>query len=196
MAQVIYATPESDTNRARYTVPVYQDDDNDYALAGSAYPVPSINIGQLRLNEGKAFATGALYTFASPLAAGSSIDIAIAFPSGITPTISISGLCAGDALGYLYEGASVSGGTSLTPINKNRSSLTASQGVALLNPTVSSLGTAILAQILIGGSGKKAGGGSTDGSDLILKPLTTYLFRLTNVNGTAHAAEIQLEWTE
>jgi hypothetical protein len=31
---------------------------------------------------------------------------------------------------------------------------------------------------------------------MVLKPLTTYLFRLTNVNGTAHMAELLLEWYE
>lgn len=192
----LYVTPESDTNKARYVLPAYQDVDGESALAGSAYPVPSIEVGLLRLNEGKAFALGVVRDFADPLPENQSIDIAIAFPAGVTPTISISGLCAGDAMGYLYEGASVTGGTSITPVQKNRSVLTASQGVALYNPTVSSLGTMILKQILIGGTGKKAGGGSTGGSDLILKPLTTYLFRLTNVNGTAHAAEIILEWYE
>jgi hypothetical protein len=68
--------------------------------------------------------------------------------------------------------------------------------VALLNPTVNTLGTNLLSQILIGGTGKKATGGQMGASDLVLKPLTTYLFRLTNVNGTAHAAEMILEWYE
>jgi hypothetical protein len=54
----------------------------------------------------------------------------------------------------------------------------------------------MIEQILIGGEGKKAGGGSVSSPRLFLKPLTTYLFRLTNVNGTAHAAEMVLEWYE
>jgi hypothetical protein len=192
----LYVIPESDTNKARYAIPAYQDKNGEYSIAGSDAPAPSIDIGHLRLNEGSAFALGVVRDFDNPLPDGESIDIAIAFPAGVTPTISIFGLCAGDAMGYLYEGASVTGGTSITPVQKNRSVLTASQGVALYNPTVSSLGTMILKQILIGGAGKKASGGSTGSSDLILKPLTTYLFRLSNVNGTAHAAEIILEWYE
>lgn len=187
---------ESLTTKSRHVSPSYVDKDGNQYLTSSDRPFPTIDIGQLRLNEGKAFAIGAMYPFSAPLAAGASIDVALAFPSGVTPTITIEGLCGGDAEGYLYENASVTGGTSITPVNKNRSSTTASQGVALLNPTVSSLGTVILAQILMGGQKKKAGGGATSGSDLILKPLTTYLFRLTNVNGTSHAAEIILEWTE
>jgi hypothetical protein len=60
----------------------------------------------------------------------------------------------------------------------------------------SNVGTLVLEQILIGGTGKKAGGGEVGSSNLILKPLTSYLIRLTNVNGTAHAAELIVEWAE
>lgn len=191
-----YVKPESDTNLAQYVVNSFQDVDGEYRLSGSSNPQPIEDVAKLRLSEGRSYALGAVYSFASPLAAGSSIDIAIAFPSGVSPTFSIMGLCAGDAMGYLYENAVVTGGTIIVPINKNRTSTTASQGVALLNPTVTSTGTTILQQILIGGTGKKATGGTVGGADLILKPLTTYLFRLTNVNGTAHAAEMILEWYE
>lgn len=187
---------ESLDTRSIHVSPSYVDKDGAQYLTSSDKPFPTEDISQLRLVEGRSFALGAVYSFDAPLAADASIDIAIAFPSGVTPTFSISGLCAGDAMGYLYEGATVTGGTSITPINKNRASTTTSQGVALLNPTVSNTGTTILAQILIGGSGKKASGGTVGGADLILKGLTTYLFRLTNVNGTAHAAEIILEWYE
>jgi hypothetical protein len=100
-------------------------------------------------------------------------------------------------MGYLYEGAVVAGGSPLTAVNINRNySATLSQSAILINPTVSSTGTELLRQILIGGTGKKAGGGELGSPRLFLKPLTTYLFRLTNVNGTAHAAEILLEWYE
>jgi len=156
------------------------------------------DIEQVRLIEGQAFSTGFVKTFASPLPAGQSIDIAIAFPQGLNPVFSISGLCAGNATGYMYEGASVTGGTSLTIVNRNRSSSIASQRVALANPTVNSTGTLILEEILTGGVGKKGAGGSTGGNNLVLKGLTSYLFRLTNadVNNNPHAAEIILSWNE
>lgn len=187
---------ESLTTKSQHVSPSYVDENGVQVLVGSDNPTPTEDVSKLRLVEGRSYALGAVYTFASPLSDGASIDIAVAFPSGVAPTFSISGLCAGDAMGYLYENAVVTGGTSIVPINKNRTSTTASQGVALLNPTVTSTGTTILQQILIGGSGKKATGGTVGGADLILKPLTTYLFRLTNVNGTAHAAEMILEWYE
>lgn len=165
-------------------------------LYKGAYPIR--NIEQVRLIEGHAFSAGIAYDFATPLAAGASIDIAIAFPSGVNPIFAISGLCAGNAVGYMYENAVVTGGTSLNIINRNRSSTIASQGVGLVAPTVTSTGTLILKEILIGGVGKKGGGGEMGGNNLILKGLTSYLFRLTNEdqNNNAHAAEIILSWNE
>ena len=154
-------------------------------------------VEQVRLIEGQSFALGYVADFANPIAAGGSINIAIAFPQGINPIFEVKGLSSGNAVGYLYEGASVTGGTSITPINKNRSSTITSTGVALLNPTVSSTGTVILNEILTGGVGKKGAGGAT-GGNLILKGLTTYLFRLTNQdqNNNPHAMEVILTWTE
>lgn len=187
---------ESITTKSRHVSPSYVDKDGNSFITSSDKPFPILDIGELRLQESKAFALGYNYPYTTPLAAGASLDIALAFASGVQPQISISGLCGGDAIGYLYEGATVTGGTALTAINKNRNSTTTSQSAALLNPTVTNLGTPILSQILIGGSGKKAGGGQTGSADLILKPLTTYLFRITNVNGTDHVAEMILEWIE
>jgi hypothetical protein len=187
---------ESLDTKSQHVSVSFADKDNVQYLAGSAKPFPTEDVTLLRLEEGKAFALGVVRSFANPLPDGQSIDIAIAFAAGVTPNISISGLCAGDAMGFLYEGSVVTGGTAITALNKNRNSLVTSQSAALSNPTVTTLGTPILSQILIGGQGKKAGGGAVGSSDLILKPLTTYLFRLTNVNGTDHAAEIVLEWYE
>lgn len=192
----LYAKRESDNTSARYVALTWCDQDGNQVLAGSASPVVTESLASLRLNEGRGFVLGVVYPFSAPLAADASIDIAIAWPSGVNPQIHISGLCAGDAMGYLYEGSTVTGGTSITPLQMNRSSTTASQAVALLNPTVSSLGTKLLEQILIGGQGKKASGGDSGTADMVLKGLTTYLFRLTNVNGTNHAAEMVLEWFE
>jgi hypothetical protein len=187
---------ESLDTKSQHVSVSFADKDNVQYLAGSAKPFPTEDVTLLRLEEGKAFALGVVRSFADPLPATQSIDIAIAFAAGVTPNISISGLCAGNAMGFLYEGSVVTGGTAITALNKNRNSLITSQSAALSNPTVTTLGTPILSQILIGGEGKKAGGGAIGSSDLILKPLTTYLFRLTNINGTAHAAEIVLEWYE
>jgi len=187
---------ESLTTKSRFVSIVATDIDGEGQVNGSAYPMVSQTLGQLCLAEGRIFGVGVVYDFATPLAAGASIDIGIAWPAGVTANIAFYGLCAGNALGYLYEGADLSGGTPATPVKHNRDSATASQAAVTVAPTVNSTGTLILKQLLIGGEGKKAGGSDVSGSNLILKPLTSYLVRLTNVNGTAHAAEVILEWTE
>jgi hypothetical protein len=104
--------------------------------------------------------------------------------------------CGGDAELYIYEGATVSGGTSFTASKRNRTSAITSQSAILINPTVTVTGTEIDAQIIAGGTGKKSGGGGSNVLEMVLNPLTTYLFRLTNVNGTDHMAELLLEWYE
>jgi hypothetical protein len=161
-----------------------------------AYPTRSVE--HVRLIEGHAFSAGLVADYANKVADGDSIDIVIAFPSGVNPIFTISGLSSGNAVGYLYEGASATGGTSLPIINRNRASTIPSQGVALANPTVSSTGTLILKEILTGGVGKKGGGGEVGGNNIILKGLTNYLFRLTNADGNnnPHAMEIIISWTE
>ena len=187
---------ESDTTNARFVTPTFMSISGDQKVASVRDPAPVIEPAEQLLQDGKVFGFGVVKPFASKLASGASIDIGIAFSAGVTPVISFSGLSSGDAEGYLYENADLSGGTAGTAINLNRNSTTASQSAITVGPTVNNLGTLILGQILIGGSGKKAGGGDIGSSNLILKPLTSYLVRLTNVNGTDHAAEVILEWRE
>lgn len=188
---------ESQTTKSRFVSPTYIASDGRATAVGSELPMPIADISTLRTIEGRSYAIGVVNSFDSPLAADASIDIAIAWASGVTPSLSVTGLCAGNAMGFLYEGAVVTGGTAATAVNVNRNfSAVASESAILVNPTVSSTGTTLLEQILIGGTGKKAGGADMSTPRLVLKPLTTYLFRLTNVNGTAHAAEIILEWYE
>jgi hypothetical protein len=188
---------ESLTTKSRFVTPTYADRNGTPSVISSELPMPTADISTLRTIEGRSYAIGVVNSFAAPLAAGASINIAVAWASGVKPSISVSGLCGGDAMWYLYEGAVVAGGSPLTAVNINRNySATLSQSAILVNPTVTSTGTTLLEQILIGGTGKKAGGADMHSARLVLKPLTTYLFRLTNVNGTAHAAEMILEWYE
>jgi len=155
-------------------------------------------VEHVRLVEGQAFSAGLVADYDNKVVDGASIDIVIAFPQHINPIFSINGLSSGNAVGYLYEGASATGGTSLPIINRNRASTIVSSGVALANPTVTSTGTLVLKEILTGGVGKKGGGGEVGGNNIILKGLTNYLFRLTNADGNnnPHAMEIILSWTE
>jgi hypothetical protein len=187
---------ESDTTKSRHVNPAYVDKDGVSYIASSDRPFPIVDINHLRLHEGKAFKAYRIYPNATKLAAGASCNIAIAWASGVYPHIAVDASCSGDAELYVYEGATVTGGTSFTAIKRNRTSATTSQSAILINPTVTVTGTEIDAEIIAGGSGKKSGGAGTSALEMVLNPLTTYLFRLTNVNGTSHMAELFLEWYE
>jgi hypothetical protein len=192
----LIVTRESLTTETQHTSPSFIANSGSQVLVGVDDPMPQISYGAQKLNDGKVYGAGVVYDFSNPLADGASIDIGIAWNAGITPVVSFFGLCQGDALGFLYEGATMTGGTAATAVKLNRNSTVASGSAITIGPTVTNVGTLVLKQILIGGSGKKAGGGDVGSSNLILKPLTSYLIRLTNVNGTAHAAEVIVEWSE
>lgn len=187
---------ESDTTKSRHVNPAYVDQDGNSYIASSDKPFPVVDVNHLRLHEGRAFYAYKLYPDAAKLVAGASINIAIAWASGIKPHLVYDANCGGDAEIYLYEGAVVTGGTALPSFARNRTIATTSASAILLNPTVTSLGTLLEAEFIAGGTGKKSGGGISETTEQILAPLTTYLFRLTNVNGTDHMAYLHLEWYE
>jgi len=187
---------ESQTTKARHVNPAYVDKDGASYITSSDRPFPIVDINHLRLHEGRAFKAYRIYPNATKLADGASCNIAIAWASGVYAHLLIDASCAGNAELYMYEGATVSGGTSFTAIKRNRTSTTTSQSAILINPTVTVTGTEIDAELVAGGSGKKSGGGGANSLEIILNPLTTYLFRLTNVSGAAQMAELFLEWYE
>lgn len=187
---------ESDTTKSRHVNPAYVDKDGVSYIASSDKAFPVIDVNHLRLHEGRAFYAYKLYPDAAKLAAGASIDIAIAWASGIKPHLVYDANCGGDAELYLYENAVVTGGTALSSFARNRTIATTSASAILLNPTITSTGTLLEAEFIAGGTGKKSGGGIAGTTEQILSPLTTYLFRLTNVNGTDHMAYLHLEWYE
>jgi hypothetical protein len=187
---------ESDTTKSRHVNPAYVDKDGNSYIASSDKPFPIVDINHLRLHEGKAFKAYRIYPNSAKLASGASCNIAIAWASNVYAHLLVDASCGGDAELYIYEGATVTGGTSFTAVKRNRTSATTSQSAILINPTVTVTGTEIDAEIVAGGAGKKAGGGGSSALEMVLNPLTTYLFRLTNVNGTDHMAELLLEWYE
>lgn len=187
---------ESITTKSRFVSPTYTDKDGVQQVAGSDRSFPTIDVNHLRLHEGRAYYAYKLNPYSAMLGAGASINIAVAWANGTTPHLIYTANCGGDAELYMYENAVVTGGTSFTGVRRNRTIDTASSSAILINPTVTSVGTQLDAQFLAGGVGKKAGGADAYASELVLSPLTTYLFRLTNVNGTAHMAHLYLEWYE
>lgn len=187
---------ESGDVKSRFVTIAQKNNAGNFVAGGADAPLISVDVNHQRNHDGRAWYAYVMNSDSSPLAAGASIDIVLAAASGVVPHMTIDALCLGDAELYIYEGTSATGGTSFTPVNRNRNYTTSSQVAMIVNPTVTSLGTQIDAQILAGGSGKKSGGGTAGSLEYVLKPLTNYLFRLTNVNGTAHAAHLALEWYE
>lgn len=185
---------ESDTTKSRHVNPAYVDKDGNSYIASSDKPFPTVDVNHLRLHEGRAYYIYKMYPYASGLAAGSSINIAVAWPSGIFPHLVIEYESPGESEFYLYEDPTTSGGTAMTINRRNRNILTASSGAAVLDPTVSSTGTEIFSEFVP--AGNKGGGGSTYTFEYVLKPLTTYLLRLTNVNTQAHPTNLRIEWYE
>lgn len=187
---------ESLDTKARHASPSYVDKDGDQTLVGSDRPFPTLDINHLRLHEGRAYNAYRIYPDAAKLASGASCNIAIAWASNTYAHLLIDASCGGDAELYVYESSVVTGGTAFTAVRRNRVIEVASQSAVLINPTVTSVGTELAAHVITGGTGKHAGGAGTNALEMVLKPLTTYLFRLTNVNGSAHMAELILEWYE
>jgi len=189
---------ESENTKAILTTLTHKNNAGEQIISGADAPVIMVDVNHQRNHDGRAFYAYKIAPDSAPLAALASIDIVLASPSGVYPHLTVEGLCLGDAELYIYEGTSTTGGTAFTPSNRNRNYAISnpSQVAMVINPSVTSVGTEIDAEIIPGGVGKKSGGGTAGSLEYVLKPLTNYLFRLTNVNGTAHAASLTLEWYE
>ena len=187
---------ESLNTKSRLVSLAQKDKDGNMILAGSDSPLIVADVNHVRLHEGRAYYVYYLNGDANQLANDASINIAIAWASGINPHLIFDVNCGGDAEFQIYEGAVVTGGTPFTAINRHRSVGSTSQSAALINPTVTSTGTALTGEFLAGGSGGNAGGGAAFSFQYVLAPLTTYLFRLTNRSGQNHMAHMLIEWYE
>lgn len=184
---------ESLGTKSQHISPAWIDKDNNSYLASSDKPFPVVDVNHLRLHEGRAFYT---YRVEASLAVNAHLDIAVAWPSGVAPHAVFNYQCGGDSRFYVYEAPTTSGGTALTIHRRNRILTTESVGAAVYAPTVSSVGTEIFGEIITSGQGGTGAGGGGYTYEYVLKPLTTYLFRLTNINARAHIAELLIEWYE
>ena len=193
---VILVTRESENQKAQFVALTQKNKDSAQVISGSDYPLITADVNHVRLHEGRAYIAWNIYPDSAKLGSGASADIVLAAAPGVTPHITIAMESSGDADFFVYEGTVTTGGTSFTPVARNRTIASTSNVAMVLNPTVTSLGTLINQQFVTGGTGKKASGGASGSLEYVLAPLTNYLFRLTNVNGTAHTALIELEWYE
>lgn len=184
---------ESITTKSRFVSPTYTDKDGVQQVSGSDRPLPIVDVNHLRLHEGRAYYA---YRVEASLAVNGNLDIAIAWPSGTLPHAVFNYQCGGDSRFYVYENPTTSGGTALTIHRRNRALATTSTGAAVYAPTVTALGDEIFGEIITSGQGGTGAGGGGYTYEYVLKPLTTYLFRLTNINAQAHIAELLIEWYE
>jgi hypothetical protein len=125
------------------------------------------------------------------------LDMIVEVPAGSSPHMNWRLWCEGPAQMYVYEAPSYSGGSAVPSYNLDRddgrtSALVLKQGVTVTTP-----GTAIINGSWVGSSVAQ---GSIPASrkgpqDMILKPGTNYLFRITS-RGLDQHAEIEMTWFE
>jgi hypothetical protein len=187
---------ESLTTRSRFVSLVQSSESGAGELVGTDSPLVMVDVNHQRNHDGRSWIAWKIYPLSSPLIAGTSCNIVLAAAAGVRPHLSVDAVLGGDGELYIYEGATTTGGTLFTPVNRNRNYTTSSNVAMAINPTVNTTGTLIDAQFLAGGVGKKAGGGGAGSLEYVLKPLTNYLVRLSNTNGTDHAGHLALEWYE
>jgi hypothetical protein len=94
----------------------------------------------------------------------------------------------------LHEAGTYSGGTSLSVINRNRSSVNSSTVTAVYTPTVSDVGTELYN--LRFGSGKAVGGETRGTSEWVLAQSTDYLLRVTNQSVSSQYISVQIDFYE
>ena len=193
---ILYVQRESQNQKAQYVALTQQDKDGNQMIVGSDTGLITAEINHHRLHEGRAFIAWNIYPDSAKLAAGAHADIVLAAGPGTSPHVTIAMESSGDADFFVYEGTTTTGGTAFTPVRRNRNIAATSNVAMVTNPTVNTLGTLINRQFVTGGTGKKSSGGGGGTLEYVLAPLTNYLFRLTNVNGTSHTALIELEWYE
>lgn len=117
----------------------------------------------------------------------------------------------GAATVQLVEGSTITGGTALTPRNRNRSLTRAANGSAVTIATldalcaetvkygsgISSGGTAIISDtIRAGGTPFTSGAETAEREEWILAPSTQYSIIVTNTEATAKYARIVAKWYE
>lgn len=133
------------------------------------------------------------------LAAAGSFDTLFRIPADILVYAVMSGQVGGDSRIEIFEAPTVTAdGTPLATVNRNREPpVAASQVLAFVGPTVTSPGTLLIEQILVGGPDSKAGGTAFKVADeWRLNPGTDYLLRITNITGSAHPVSTITSWLE
>lgn len=146
------------------------------------------------LHDGRAFSVSAL---PADLANNAARTVAL-LVADIPAHLGLRGICAGDAIGLLYEDPQFSAtGTFFVPIQMNRDSGREPTVQAWLDPTISVSGTYILSRQIPGGTGGSVtGGDATTDLEVVLKPGKWYVAPMVNISGQARLSQVVAEWYE
>lgn len=147
--------------------------------------------------DGRVFYAYKSHSTADQLGDDDSIDIVVTASPEIAAAMGFVARIGGTAELDIYEDVSgVTGGSIFVPRNRNRASSRTSQVGAIINPTAVTTNGVLYEEQIIGGTGGTATGASVSGDYALIKPDTSYLFRLTNRSGQARVAELFLQWVE
>jgi hypothetical protein len=125
----------------------------------------------------------------SSVAAAGVYSVAIQVPAGvflhIRPTTWSSTANLGEL--KLFENSTFSGGSAVTPVNKNRNSKRVSKVVCTAGVTATNTTATLLMAESVGTGGTpsaSAGGGGGQNDEWVLEPLRTYVFQFENIGAT------------
>lgn len=144
---------------------------------------------------------GKMYTaeYSASIANGNSVELLITV--GEDEAHTSFGIAAGGQVTiYLFEGTAKTAGTAITARNLNRTKSDAHTKVTVTHtPAGAGDGTAIInGRLLPGGASQttRIGGSARANSEMILRPNTKYLLRVTNTSGSGIDINPTLEYYE
>lgn len=146
------------------------------------------------IHEGNAFM--AAY-FAESVADDATIVFAMTTAATQLVHIVVNAESGGDASVMITEGPTIGGGTTITPVDLNRTTSNTSSLSIVHTPTTNSGGTELITEFVAGGQKNFATGGSGgDRSEIIFKVNTAYTITLKNLAGSAKTLAMIIEWYE
>lgn len=154
-------------------------------------------VEDIAVYEGRMY--GAVYT-TTAIAAGASYDLGILTGNSTMIYIPSTVVTSADSVTIgVYEGSTVTGGTTLASSSRQRNSTRASAVTLKTAPTVSDVGTFVISSFIGGVAGNpqsRQGGTLSGGNKMVLKPNTQYIIRLTNGSTVANTIHVKMEWIE
>lgn len=155
----------------------------------------SIEWNHVVIHEGIAFHNSQIGSIA---ASPATMNYAITTPSAAKEVhFSFVAASTGQATCLLYEGMTVSGGTTFTKLNRKRGSSVASSVSAQVKAAVlgtgARVGTIIRSEVI--GAGRTAGTGAAV-NEWVLAPATKYVLVLRNAETSAKDLSLRINWYE